>query len=119
MFDGQNLVVLVIFSFCRVSKSGGRGLVVAPTAFMAVSMVVSTRPVVLAAWSTILVISLSTIVLLALILPSSKLRDNNDAFVAPGCSGNGKDNEVELPYFTLSLPPTVIAISPWAEHRFR
>jgi hypothetical protein len=56
VFDGQILVVLVIFSFCRVSESGGRGLVAASPAFMVVSMVVSTPPVVLAACSTILVI---------------------------------------------------------------
>ncbi len=112
MFDGQILVALVIFSFCRVTESGGRGLVVTPPAFMAVSMVVSTRPVVLAAWSTILVISSSTIVLLALILPSSKLRDNNGAYVATGCGSNGEDNKVELPYSMLSLPPTVVAMSP-------
>ncbi len=110
MFDGQNLV-LVIFGFCGVSESGGRGSVVLP-AFMVVSMVVSTWPVVLAAWSTILVISLSTVVLLALILLSSKLRDNDGASVATGRGGDGKDNKVKLPYLTLSLPPTVIAMSP-------
>ncbi len=98
MFDGQILVVLVLFSFCRVSESGGRGLVVVPPAFMAVSMVVSNWLVVMAACSTILVISLSTVVLLALISPSSKLRDNNGASVAPGRSGNGTDNKIELPY---------------------
>ncbi len=112
MFDGQILVVLVIFSFCRVSESGGRGLVVAPPAFMVVSIVVSTCLVVLAAWLTILVISSLTVVLLALILLSSKLRDNNGASVAPGHGSDGKNNKVELPYLTLSLPPTVIAMSP-------
>ncbi len=80
--------MLVIFRVCRVSESGGRGLVVAPPAFMAVSMVVSTRPVVLAAWSTMLIISSSTVVLLALMLLSSKLRDNSGASVAPGRGGN-------------------------------
>ncbi len=104
--------MLVKFSICRVSESGGRGSVAAPTAFMAVSMVVSTRLVVLAAWLAILVISLSTVVLLALILPSSKLRDNNSASGAPCRGGNSKDNKVELPYLMLSLPPTVVAMSP-------
>ena len=112
MFDGTNLVVLVLFSFCRVSESWGRQLVVAPPVFMAVSMVVSTWPVVLAACSTILVISLTTVVLLALIFPSSKLIDNNGASVAPGCGGDGKINKVELPYSMLSLPPMVVAMSP-------
>ncbi len=86
MFDGQILVVLVLLSFCGVSESGGRGLVVAPPTFMAVSMVVSTRPVVLAACSIILVILLSTIVLLALILLFSKFKDNASASVATGCN---------------------------------
>jgi hypothetical protein len=40
VFDGRILVVLVLFSFCGVSVSGGTGLVVAPPVFMAVSMVV-------------------------------------------------------------------------------
>jgi hypothetical protein len=105
VFDGQILVVLVIYSFYRVSESGGRGLVVAPPGFMVVSMIILTR-------LTILVILLSTVVLLALILPSSKLRDNKGASVAPGRGGNGKDNNVELPYLMLSLPPMVIAMSP-------
>jgi hypothetical protein len=82
VFDGQILVVLVLFSFYGVSESGGRGLVVAPPALMAVSMVVSSWPVVLAACLTILIISPSTVVLLALILLSSKLRDNDGASVA-------------------------------------
>jgi hypothetical protein len=116
---GQILVVLVLFSFCRVSESGGRGLVVAPPAFMVVSMVVSTRPVVLAAWSTILIISLSTVVLLALILLSIKLRESDGASVAQGRGSNCKDNKVELPYLMLSLPPRVVAMSPWAEHWHR
>ncbi len=75
-------------------------------------MIVSTLPVVLAACSTTLVIFPSTIVLLALILLSSKLRDNNGASVAAGNSGEGKDNMAELPFSMLSLPPTVIAMSP-------
>jgi hypothetical protein len=79
---------------------------------MVVSMVVSTQLVVLAAWLTILVISSSTVVLLTLILPSSKLRDNKGASMAPGCCGDGKDNKVELPYLMLSLPPTGIAMYP-------
>jgi hypothetical protein len=54
----------------------------------------------------------STIVLLACILPSSKLGDNDSASMAPGCGSNGKDNKVELPYLMLSLPPTVVAMSP-------
>ncbi len=112
MFDGRILVVMVLFSFCGVSESGGRVLVVAPPAFMAMSMVVSTWPVVLAACSKILVISLSTVVLLALILLSSKLRDNNGASVATGRGGNSKDNKVELSYSMLSLPPTVVAMHP-------
>jgi hypothetical protein len=73
---------------------------------------VSTWLVVLTAWLTILVISSSTVVFLALILPSSKLRDNNGASVAPGCGGDGKDNKLELPYLMLSLPPRVITMSP-------
>ncbi len=101
MFDGQILVVLVLFSVCGVSESGGRGLVVAPPAFMAVSMVVSTQPVVLAACLTILVISLSAVVLLALIFLSSKLRDNNDASMATDCGSNRKENKVELSYLML------------------
>jgi hypothetical protein len=48
VFDGQILVVLVLFSFCGESESGGRGLVGATPVFMAVFMVVSTLPVVLA-----------------------------------------------------------------------
>ncbi len=112
VFDGQILVVLVLFSFWRVSESGGKGLVVAPPAFMVVSMVVSTRPVVLAACSTILVISLLTIVLLALIFLSSKLRDHNGASVATGRGSNSKDNKVELSYSMLSLPPMVVTMPP-------
>jgi hypothetical protein len=51
-------------------------------------------------------------VMLALIFLSRKLRDNNSASVAPGRGGDGKDNKVELPYSTLSLLPTVVAMSP-------
>ncbi len=112
MFDGQILVVLVLFSFCGVSKSGGRGLVVAPPVFMAVSMVVSTQPVVLATCLTILVISPLTVVLLVLFLLSSKLRDNNGASVATGRGGNREDNKVKLSYLMLSLLPTVVAMPP-------
>ncbi len=83
-----------------------------PPAFVAVSMIVSTPPVVLVVCSTTLVISPSTVVLLVLILPSSKLGDNNGASVATGGGGDGEDNMVELPYSTLSLPPTVVAMSP-------
>jgi hypothetical protein len=60
VFDGQILAVLVLFSFCRVSESGGKELVVAPPAFMAVSMIVSTPPVVLAACTAGLVFTWST-----------------------------------------------------------
>jgi hypothetical protein len=112
VFDGQILVVLVLFSFCRVPDSGGRRFVVVPPVFMVVSMVVSTWPVVLVACLTILVISPSTIVLLALILLSSKLRDNDGASAATGRGSNGIDNKVQLPYLTLSLLPTVVTMSP-------
>jgi hypothetical protein len=50
--------------------------------------------------------------LLALILLSSKLRDNNGASVATGRGGNSKDDKLELSYLTLSLPPTVVAMPP-------
>jgi len=110
VFDGQIFVVLVLFSFCRVSESGGKGLVVASPAFMAVSMIVSNRLVVLVACLMILVISPSTVVFLALILLSSKLRDNDGASVATGCGSNSKDNKVELSYSMLSLPPTFVAM---------
>jgi hypothetical protein len=112
VFDGQILVVLILFSFCRVSESGGRGSVAVPPAFMAVSMVVSTWPVVLAACLIILVISLSTGKFLALILPSSKLRDNDGTSVVTGRGGDSGNNKVEIPCLTLSLPLTVVAMSP-------
>jgi hypothetical protein len=83
-----------------------------PPAFVVVSMIVSTLPVVLVVCSTTLVISLLTVVLLALISPSSKLRDNNGASAATGGGNDSKDNMVELPYSTISLLPTVIAMSP-------
>jgi hypothetical protein len=79
------------------------------------SMVVSTWLAVLAVCSTILVILPSTVVLLALILLSSKLRDNNGAFVATGRVSNSKDNKVELLYLMLSLPPMVVAMPPLDE----
>jgi hypothetical protein len=61
VFDGQILVVLVLFSFCGVSESGGRGLLlVAPPAFMAVSMVISTPPLVLVVCTAGLVLTRST-----------------------------------------------------------
>ncbi len=60
MFDGQILVVLVLFSFCEVSESGGRGLAAVPPAFIAVSIVVSTPLVVLAACTAGLVFTRST-----------------------------------------------------------
>jgi hypothetical protein len=68
-------LVLISFSFCGVTESGGRGLEIAPSAFVVVPMNVSTPPVLLAACSTTLAISPSTVVLLALVLPSSKWRD--------------------------------------------
>ncbi len=111
--------MLVLFSLCGVSESGGRGLVAASPAFMVVSMVVATLPVVLVACLMTLVISPLTVVLLALILPSSKLRDNDGASAASGSGGSGKDNMVKLPYSTLSLPPTVVAMSPWTDHWHR
>jgi hypothetical protein len=49
-------LVLISFSFCRVTESGGRGLAVAPYAFVAVSMIVSALLVVFAACLTTLVI---------------------------------------------------------------
>jgi hypothetical protein len=85
---------------------------VALPAFMAVSMVVSTWPVVLVACLTILVISPSTNVLLALILLSSKLRGNNSTSVATGLGGNSEDNKVELSCLMLLLLPMVITMSP-------
>jgi hypothetical protein len=112
VFDGQILVVLELFSFCGVSESGGRRLVVAQPVFMAVSMVLSTRPVVLAACSTILVISQLTVVLLALIFLSSKLRDNDGVSVATGRGSNSEDNTVELSYLMLLLLPRVIDMPP-------
>ncbi len=75
-------------------------------------MIVSTPPIVLALYSTTLVISPSTVVLLALILPSRKFRDNNSASAAASGGSNGEDNMVKLPYLVLSLLPTVIAMSP-------
>jgi hypothetical protein len=75
-------------------------------------MNVSTLPVVLVVCSTTLVISPSTLVLLALVLPSSKLRDIDCASMAPGGSGEGKDNMAKLPYSLLTLPPMVGAMSP-------
>ncbi len=82
-----------------------------PPAFVGVFRIVSTLLVVLAVCSMTLVISLLTIVLLALIFPS-KLKDNNGASAATGGGSNGMDNMVELPYSTPLLPPTVVAMSP-------
>ncbi len=81
-------------------------------AIVAVSMIASTLPVVLVVCLMTLVISPFTVVLLVLILPSRNLRDNDGASAATGGSGDGKDNMVELPYLTLSLLPTVVAMSP-------
>ncbi len=50
--------------------------------------------------------------LLALILPSRKLSDNNGTSAAAGGGGDRKDNMVKLPLLMLSLPPTVAAMSP-------
>ncbi len=41
MSDGHFLRVLISFSFCGVTESGGRGLAVAQSAFVAVSMLFS------------------------------------------------------------------------------
>ncbi len=109
---GKFLIVLVLFSFCGVSESGGRGLVVALPVFMAVSMVVSTQPVMLAACLTILVVSPLTIVLLVLIWLPSKLRDNDGASVATSRGSNRKDNKVELSYSMLSMLPMVVTMPP-------
>jgi hypothetical protein len=54
-------------------------------------MIVSTLPLVLVVCSTTLVISLSTVVLLALIMLSIKLRDINSTSAATGSNSNGKD----------------------------
>ncbi len=70
MSDGHILIVLISFSVCRVTESGGRGLAVAPPAFVAVSMVVSTQRVVLVVCMAGLVITRSTVVLVPLTLPS-------------------------------------------------
>jgi hypothetical protein len=58
-----------------------------------------------------LVIAPSTALLVKLILPSRKLKDNNGASTAAGSSGNGKDNMNKFPELTLSLPPMVVTIS--------
>jgi hypothetical protein len=110
--DGHFSLVLMSFSFCGVKQSGGKGLAIAPSAFVVVSMIVSTPSVVLVACLKKLVIPPSSIVLLALILLSSKLRDNDGASVAAGGIGNSKDIMVKLPYSRLSLPPTVVAMTP-------
>ncbi len=112
MSGGHFSLVLISFSFCGVTESGGRGLVIAPSGFVLVPMNVSTPPVVLAVCSTALVISLTTVVLLVLVLPSSKLRDIDSAFTAAGGGSDGKDNMAKLPYSTQTLPPTVGAMSP-------
>jgi hypothetical protein len=57
MSDGHFSLVLISYSFCGVTESGGRGLAVAPSAFVVVSMVVSTTPVVLVACTVGLVIT--------------------------------------------------------------
>jgi hypothetical protein len=90
-------LVLISFSLCGVSESGGRELAIAPSAFVAVPMNISTPPVVLAACSTTLLFSSLAVVLLVLILPSSKLRDIEGASTAAGEGGYGEDNMAELP----------------------
>ncbi len=70
MSDGHFSLVLISFSFCGVTESGGRGLAVAPSVFVAVSMVVSKPPVVLAAFTSGLVITWLTVVLVPLTLLS-------------------------------------------------
>jgi hypothetical protein len=109
---GHFSLLLISFSFCRFLDSGGRGLAIVISAFLVVSMNVSTPLVVLAACSTTLVISLSTVVLLALVSLSRNLRDIDGASAAVGSSGDGKDNMSGLPCSTLSLPPTVGTMSP-------
>jgi hypothetical protein len=64
---------------------------------VAVSVFVSTPPIVLVACLVGLVISSSTIALLALIFPSRKLKDNDGASVATGGGGKGEDSMNELP----------------------
>ncbi len=54
---------------------------------------------------------LSTVVLLVLVLLSSKLRDIDGTSAATGGGNDGKDNMAELPYLMLTLPPTVGAMS--------
>jgi hypothetical protein len=110
--DGHFSLVLISSSFYGVTESGGRGLAIAPSAVVAVSMNVSTLPVVLAAYSMILVIFPSTIVLLALDLASSKLRDFDSTSTAAGGGGDGEDNMAKLPYLMLTLLPMVGAMSP-------
>ncbi len=63
MSDGNFSLVLISFSFYGVTKSGGRGLAVVPSAFVAVSMVVFTPRIVLVACMAGLVITRSTVVL--------------------------------------------------------
>ncbi len=63
MSDGHFQLGLISFRLCGVTESGGRGLAVAPSAFVAMSMVVSTPLVVLAACMVGLVITWSTVVL--------------------------------------------------------
>jgi hypothetical protein len=118
VFDRQILVVRVLFSFCGVSESGSRGIVAVPPAFMVVSIIVSTLPVVLA---TERISSGATCIcggvhdcfhtagsigivlnnpgnftidhcVADAILPSSKLRDNKSASMATGGGSNGGDN---------------------------
>jgi hypothetical protein len=75
-------------------------------------MNVSTLPVVLAVCSALVVISPSTVVLLVLILPPSKLRDNDGTSTAAGGGSNGEDDMVKIPYLTVTLPSTVVVMSP-------
>ncbi len=93
--DGYFSLVLISCCFCKVTESGGRGLAIAISPFVAVSMIVSTPPVVLAACLTTLVISPSAVVLLVLISPSSNLRDNDGTSTVAGGSSGGKDNMVK------------------------
>ncbi len=112
MSDDLFSLVLKSFSFCGVAESGGRRLVIAPSAFVVVPLNVSTPLVVLAVCSMTLVVSPLNVVLLVLVLPSSKLRDIDGASAATGGGGDSKDNMAELPYLPLRLLPMVGTMSP-------
>ncbi len=100
MSDRHFSLVLISFSFYRVTESGGRGLAIASSAFVAVSMIVSRMPAVMAAC------------LMTLVISPCKLRDNYGASAAAGRSGEGKDNMIKLPYLMLTLSPRAVTMSP-------